>query len=87
MRRRARNGIIEAMSEDHPFLVEAGDPMLLAAIIGIALGDAEAARAAGELGKSRFLHHFQADRMAMQTAALYAGLLAKSSLTSQASYS
>ena len=83
----AVDGIVEAMGQDHPFLVQAGDPMLLAAIIGIALGDADAARAAGALGKSRFLHHFQADRMAMQTAALYSGLLAPSSQTPQAQYS
>ena len=83
----AVDGIVEAMGRDHPFLVQAGDPMLLAAIIGIALGDADAARAAGELGKSRFRHHFQADRMAMQTAALYSGLLAQSSQTPQAQYS
>ena len=83
----AVDGIIEAMGADHPFLVETGDPMLLASVIGIALGDAEGARAAGELGKSRFLRNFQADRMAMQTSALYAGLLAGPSLTAQARFS
>jgi glycosyltransferase involved in cell wall biosynthesis len=83
----AVDGIIEAMGADHPFLVKAGDPMLLAAIIGIALGDASAARAAGEAGKSRFLRHFQADRMAMETSALYADHLAPSSLISQAQHS
>lgn len=83
----AIDGTVEAIGADHPFLVPAGDPMRLAAIIGTALGDADAARAAGAAGKSRFIHQFQADRMAMQTAALYAGLLAKPSFQSQARYS
>lgn len=80
----AVDGIVEAMGHDHPFLVKAGDPMLLAATIDIALGDASAARAAGEAGKSRFLRHFQADRMAMETSSLYADLLAPSSLNARA---
>ncbi|WP_349236459.1 glycosyltransferase family 4 protein [Devosia sp. MC521] len=83
----AVDGIIEAVGVDHPFLVKAGDPLLLAAAIGIALGDAVAARAAGSAGRSRFLRHFQADRMAKQTSAQYADLLAPSLLTSEAWFS
>ncbi|MDB5612795.1 MAG: hypothetical protein JWQ22_448 [Devosia sp.] len=80
----AIDGTVEAIGKDHPFLVTPGDPMLLASIIGIALGDREAAKAAGDAGKTRFIHQFQADRMAMQTAALYAGFLAGPSHTLQA---
>lgn len=79
----AVDGIIEALGEDHPFLVEQGDPMLLAAIVGTALGDRPAAREIGAAGKLRFLRHFQADRMATQTAAHYSGLLANTYSHSQ----
>ncbi|WEJ56961.1 glycosyltransferase family 4 protein [Devosia sp. FJ2-5-3] len=77
-------GIIEAVGRDHAFLVEAGDSMLLAATIGIALGDTLSARVAADAARSRFLRHFQADRMAKQTSVQYADLLAASLLTSQA---
>lgn len=75
----AIQGTIEAIGTDHPFLVPAGDPAQLATTICAALHNKAATSAAGAAGKTCFIHHFQADNMAIQTAALYADLLASPS--------
>lgn len=83
----AIQGTVEALGADHPFLVPAGYPEQLAFTICAALNDKAAASAAGAAGKTRFIHNFQADNMAMQTAALYSDLLTSPSNIAKAHYS
>lgn len=71
----AVSGTLEAVGPNHPFLAPAGDPAALAASILQALADPAAAQAAATQAKSRFAEHFTAQRMASETAAVYAPLL------------
>jgi len=64
-------GTVEALGSDHPFLVEAGDPSLLAAALIAALDNPQRARLAGVASRKRFDAQFSAQRMADQTAAVY----------------
>lgn len=60
------------------WLADPGDPRALAAAIAVALEDPEALAQAGAAGRRRFETHFQASRMAAETAGLYRRLRASS---------
>ncbi|MEO9340767.1 glycosyltransferase family 4 protein [Mesorhizobium sp. SB112] len=68
-------GTVEALSGDHPFLVPAGDPSLLAAMIVAALADEPGRRIAGKRGRQRFEERFTAARMGRETDALYRAIV------------
>lgn len=72
-------GSREAIGDDHPFLAEPGDAAALANAITQALGDPDAASAAGQAGQRRFQSQFDAARMARQTAEIYRTALAEHS--------
>lgn len=71
----AVSGTLEAVGKDHPFLVPAGDANALAQSILQALADPDAARAVATQAQERFAEQFTAQRMASETAAVYAPLL------------
>ena len=64
-------GTVEALGDDHPFLVPPGDPLRLAAMIETALADVDMLRLAASRGRQRFEERFTAVRMGRETAALY----------------
>ncbi len=64
-------GTVEALGSDHPFLVTAASPSLLAAAIVTALCDDDLRRAVGRKQRLRFEERFTASRMGLETAELY----------------
>ena len=72
----AIGGSDEALGADHPYRVPPRDPHALAASILALLADPDAAQREAEAGKARFSAEFQSGRMAAETRALYAPLLA-----------
>jgi len=74
----AIGGSDEALGSDHPYRVPPRDAAALAAAILKLVGDRPAAAAAAAGALRRFETRFRASRMADETAAIYAPLLARS---------
>jgi predicted dehydrogenase len=64
-------GTLEALGKDHPHLTAPGDAAGLAQNIIALLHDPPALQALGDAGRQRFSKHFQAERMAAETEAIY----------------
>lgn len=79
----AIGGSAEALGSAHPFLALPNDRASLGAAILKCLDKADVAAAVGIAGKARFSGHFQAERMARQTAEIYSSVLATHSPKSQ----
>ena len=68
-------GVVDALGSDHPYLAEAGNPGSLAQTILHALTDRAQRETAGSLARRRFQRLFSAERMASETAHVYARIL------------
>ncbi len=67
-------GTVEALGQDHPFLVPPDSPSLIATAIVTALRDEVESRNVAIQSKQRFLKRFTATRMAQETRVLYRAL-------------
>jgi predicted dehydrogenase/glycosyltransferase involved in cell wall biosynthesis/NADPH:quinone reductase-like Zn-dependent oxidoreductase len=70
-------GVVDALGVDHPYLAEPGDPASLAQTILDALSDSTTAEETGLLAQERFQTHFSAERMARETAEVYARVVSE----------
>lgn len=70
-------GTVEALGDDHPYLVPPGEPAPLATMIIAALVDKPGRQAAGLRGLRRFHERFTAARMGSETATLYRSMTEK----------
>ena len=66
--------VVQALGQDHPFLVPHDSPSLIATAIVTALRDEVESRNVAIQSKQRFLKRFTATRMAQETRALYRAL-------------
>ncbi len=71
----AVGGTVEALGQDHPYLVEPGQPAALAEAIASLLRDPNAAKRTGDAERSRFARHFSAARMSAETEKIYQSIL------------
>lgn len=68
-------GNTEALGDDHPFLVETGQPDVLADMVIALLGNPTLATQDAEAGLTRFQRHFHASRMGAETEGVYRHVL------------
>lgn len=70
-------GTLEALGVDYPWLVEPGNAVDLAEAITVALRDEAMRKRLSGRNRDRYEHHFTAERMAAETAALYRAVVAE----------